>query len=154
MPSPANIEFRSATDADVAGIVALWDAAGLLAPHNDPWTDIAFARRHPASDVIAGFADGQLIAACLVGHDGHRGSVYYVAVSPKQHGQGYGRRLMEAAESWLRVQGIWKLNLLVRKTNAQIIGFYQALDYLDDNTLQLSKRLRPMPYIEPDARLE
>lgn len=70
-----------------------------------------------------------LVASVLVGHDGHRGGVYYVAVDPDGRHEGYGREIMAAAEGWLRARGIAKLQLLVRKDNAQVHAFYQALGY-------------------------
>ena len=42
----------------------------------------------------------------MVGHDGHRGWVYYVAVDPDQQGKDFGRAIMAAAEDWLRGQGV------------------------------------------------
>ena len=50
----------------------------------------------------------------MVGHDGHRGWVYYVAVDPASPGKGFGRAIMDAAEDWLRETGIQKLQLMVR----------------------------------------
>ena len=87
-------------DADVAAIVALWQRCGLTRPWNDPASDIALARRGPNSTV-------------MVGHDGHRGWVYYVATDPDRRGKGFGRAIMNAAEDWLRAAGILKLQLLV-----------------------------------------
>ena len=54
----------------------------------------------------------------MVGHDGHRGWVYYVATDPDRRAKGYGRAIMDAAEDWLRAAGIAKLQLLVRRENA------------------------------------
>ena len=55
----------------------------------------------------------------MVGHDGHRGWVYYVATDPKLRAKGYGRAIMNAAEDWLRAAGIAKLQLMVRRENAK-----------------------------------
>ena len=50
----------------------------------------------------------------MVGHDGHRGWVYYVAVDPDLQGKDFGRTIMAAAEDWLRAQGVEKVMLMVR----------------------------------------
>ncbi|RAI31149.1 GNAT family N-acetyltransferase, partial [Rhodoplanes roseus] len=63
----------------------------------------------------------------MVGHDGHRGTVYYVATDQDWRGHGFGREMMAAAEDWLAAKGIWKLNLLIRGDNATAKGFYEAL---------------------------
>ncbi|HLS45997.1 MAG TPA: GNAT family N-acetyltransferase [Ornithinicoccus sp.] len=60
----------------------------------------------------------------MVGHDGHRGWVYYLAVQPGRRGMGLGRELMLAAESWLDRGGIAKLQLMVRGGNSELIGFF------------------------------
>ena len=49
-----------------------------------------------------------IVATAMVGHDGHRGWVYYVAVDPDRRSRGYGRAIMNAAEDWLRAAGIAK----------------------------------------------
>lgn len=149
-PNPATV-IRPAEDDDVSALVRLWDACGLTRPWNDAPTDIAFARRGPNSDVLVAERNDGIVAAVLVGHDGHRGAVYYVAADPAHRGEGLGRLIMEAAEAWLVRRGVWKLNLHVRKSNPGVIGFYKSIGYAEDETVALSKRLQPMPHVDPDA---
>ncbi len=80
-----------------------------------------------------------------MGHDGHRGTVYYVGVEPALSGQGLGRKIMAAAEDWLFSRGVWKLNLLVREGNEAALGFYEALGYGDQRCIALGKRLDGRP---------
>lgn len=151
LESKAGLSVRPARDDDVPALVQLWNACGLTRPWNDAPTDIAFARRGPNSDVLVADDGGTLLAAVIVGHDGHRGGVYYVSADPEHRGEGYGRLIMEAAEAWLVERGVWKLNLLVRKSNLPVIGFYKSLGYDEDETVPLSKRLQPMPHVDPGA---
>jgi ribosomal protein S18 acetylase RimI-like enzyme len=116
-------------DADVADVVALWQSCGLTRPWNDPAADIALARKGSNAAVLIGRDDGAIAATILVGHDGHRGWVYYLAVDPDRRHNGYGRVMMGAAEVWLRQRGIEKLQLLVRADNHQVKDFYQSLGY-------------------------
>jgi ribosomal protein S18 acetylase RimI-like enzyme len=116
-------------DRDVAGVVALWHACGLTRPWNNPASDIALARKGSNSAVLIGRDDSAIVATILVGHDGHRGWVYYLAVSPDHRHKGYGRIMMEAAERWLRERDIEKLQLLVRPDNTSVKDFYQSLGY-------------------------
>lgn len=116
-------------DHDAADVVALWQACGLTRPWNDPTSDIALARKGPNATVLTGRDDDTIIATVLVGHDGHRGWVYYLAVSPDHRHKGYGRLMMEAAERWLRERGMEKLHLLVRSDNDSVKGFYHSLGY-------------------------
>jgi ribosomal protein S18 acetylase RimI-like enzyme len=116
-------------DSDIADVVALWQACGLTRPWNDPASDIAHARKGPNATILIGRDDGMIVATVLVGHDGHRGWVYYLAVDPDHRHMGYGRIMMEAAERWLRERGVEKLQLLVRPDNTSVKDFYQSLGY-------------------------
>ena len=134
--------IRAMEDADADAVVALWNACGLTRPWNDPREDIAFARRGPNSAILVRVEGEAIVASVMVGHDGHRGWVYYVAADPSRRGAGHGRAIMAAAEEWLRRQGAWKLNLLVRKDNAPVISFYEHLGYKVSDTICLQKVLR------------
>jgi ribosomal protein S18 acetylase RimI-like enzyme len=127
-PPPA-LSIAPIEDADIAALVALWQRCGLTRPWNDPAADIALARKGPNSAVLAGRDGSGIVASVLVGHDGHRGWVYYVAVDPDRRHHGYGRVIMVAAEDWLRGRGIEKLQLLVRPGNEAVKAFYQSIGY-------------------------
>jgi ribosomal protein S18 acetylase RimI-like enzyme len=128
-------------DADVADVVALWQTCGLTRPWNDPAADIALARKGSNAAVLIGRENGAIIATVLVGHDGHRGWVYYLAVDPDHRQQGYGRVMMDAAERWLRECGIEKLQLLVRADNTSVKDFYQSLGYSEQERVIYAKWL-------------
>ncbi|MCC8941626.1 GNAT family acetyltransferase [Bradyrhizobium sp. Arg68] len=138
MPSLA---IAPIADADVTDVIALWQACGLTRPWNDPAADIALARRGPGSAVLVGRDGNAIVATAMVGHDGHRGWVYYVAVAPDRQGQGFGRTMMAAAEDWLRQAGVPKLQLLVRRENAKAGAFYQSLGYEESTSVMLAKWL-------------
>ena len=53
----------------------------------------------------------------MVGHDGHRGWLYYVAVDPWRRARAWARRRCARRKAWLKARGIWKINLLVRSEN-------------------------------------
>jgi ribosomal protein S18 acetylase RimI-like enzyme len=128
-------------DADIAAVVALWLRCGLTRPWNDPEADIALARQGSNAAVLLG-RDGDAVAASvLVGHDGHRGWVYYVAVDPEHRKKGFGRAIMTAAEDWLRARGILKLQLMVRPDNTQVQAFYETLDYDEQERIVYAKWL-------------
>lgn len=136
-----DLSFRPFADADEEAVISLWERCGLTRPHNDPAKDIAFAREQPASDILVGELEGGIVASVMVGHDGHRGTLYYVSVDPDLQGKGYGRQLMRHAEGWLKAQGVWKLNLLLRADNEKIRAFYEALGYEVEPRLCMARRL-------------
>lgn len=140
VPSPS-LAIAPIADADIPDVVALWQACGLTRPWNDPASDIALARRGPSSTVLVGRDAGAIVATAMVGHDGHRGWVYYVAVDPSSQGKGLGRVMMTAVEDWLRAAGVPKLQLLVRRENAKAGAFYQSLGYEESTSVMLAKWL-------------
>jgi len=136
-----NVHIRPIEDSDVEPVVAFWREADLLRPWNDPRHDIAFARSNSNSTVLVASHEGKLIGTVMVGHDGHRGWVYYVASDHNLRGQGVGRSIMQAAEHWLSDRGVWKVQLLVRSTNELAKGFYEKLGYVDTQSSCFQKVL-------------
>jgi ribosomal protein S18 acetylase RimI-like enzyme len=139
-PVPA-LAIADIRDADVATVIALWQACDLTRPWNDPASDIALARRGPNSTVLIGRDGDTIVATAMVGHDGHRGWVYYVAADPALRGKGYGRAIMNAAEEWLHAAGIAKLQLLVRPENSGVAAFYQSIGFGEQKILFFTKWL-------------
>jgi ribosomal protein S18 acetylase RimI-like enzyme len=121
--------------------VELWIEAGLTRPWNDPLQDLRRAVAGPASTVLAGIEADRLVATAMVGHDGHRGWIYYLAVSAAARGQGHGRTIMRACESWLATRHVPKLNVMVRGDNSAALGFYGSIGYTRDEVVVLSRRL-------------
>jgi ribosomal protein S18 acetylase RimI-like enzyme len=165
-PATHETTISSVTKDDERAVVALWEAAGLTRPWNDPAADLRSALETPTSTVLgARLHDGallddtlldgtlpdgavsdsalphsSLVGTVMVGYDGHRGWVYYLAVDEAQRGTGLGRALMVAAEAWLVSQGAPKVQLMVRTTNTAVLGFYAALGYTDQSCVVLGRR--------------
>lgn len=137
------LEIREIADEDVEAVIALWQRCGLTRPWNDPRADIAFARANGHSTVLVGLRGGTIVTSAMTGHDGHRGAVYYVSVDPGHQGNGFGRAIMAAAEDWLRNQGVWKLNLMVRADNTPVVACYEALGYETEERVNMAKWLDP-----------
>lgn len=128
---------------DSAAVVALWRATGLTRPWNDPAADFARALAIPDSAVLV-LRDGDaIVGSVMVGDDGHRGWVYYLAVAPDRQRQGLGRTLMAAAESWLRERGCPKIQLMVRAGNAEALAFYERLGLARQDVVVLGRFLEP-----------
>ena len=122
--------------------IRLWQDSGLTRPWNDPEADLRRAAGSGSSCVLAAIGDDDgLLATAMVGHDGHRGWVYYLAVDAAQRGRGLGRQMMEACEAWVRSRDIPKIQLMVRSTNQSTVAFYQRLGYADAEVVVLGRRL-------------
>ncbi|MCB7136714.1 GNAT family acetyltransferase [Cellulosimicrobium marinum] len=157
---PAPLEIADVADGDVEAVVALWRACGLTRPWNDPYRDVADARLGETSTVLVGRVaasdpgvpdaapapdgaprPGEVVASVMVGVDGHRGWLYYLAVDPRVQGSGHGRAMVVAAEAWLAAAGARAVRLMVRTTNDAVQGFYRTLGYSDQECTVLGRRL-------------
>lgn len=137
------MQIRPYRPADESPVVALWQACGLTRPWNDPHRDIARKLTEQPELFLVGEVDGHVVATAMIGFDGHRGWVYYLAVAPACQGRGYGRMLMARAEALLIERGCPKINLLVREGNDAVMAFYAKLGYGRDAAVSLGKRLIP-----------
>jgi ribosomal protein S18 acetylase RimI-like enzyme len=135
------LTIKALEDSDMTEVIALWQRCGSTRSWNDPGRDIALARKEANATVLLGRKEGALVASVLVGHDGHRGWVYYVTVDPDHRFKGYGGVIMSAAEDWLRERGIEKLQLMVRGDNAKVHAFYESLGYYDQDRVVYAKWL-------------
>lgn len=115
--------------------------SGLTRPWNDPDADLARALAGPASTVLAALDGNTLVGTAMVGHDGHRGWVYYLASHPEHRGQGIGRALMAACEAWLIERGLPKIQFMVRSDNTPVLDFYAHLGYEPQDVAVLGRRL-------------
>lgn len=137
------MEIRPFREADEAQVVALWQACGLTRPWNDPHKDIARKLQVQRELFLVAEDDGRIVASVMAGYEGHRGWVNYLAVATAHRRGGLGARLMRQVEDLLLARGCPKLSLLVRTSNADVLAFYRALGYAQDDAIPLGKRLIP-----------
>ncbi|MCU1471480.1 MAG: family acetyltransferase [Glaciihabitans sp.] len=135
------MNIRTFEDADTEAVVALWHECGLTRPWNDPHRDIERKLTTQPELFLVGIRDDRLIATAMIGFDGHRGWVYYLAVAPEHRGAGHARALMIEAERLLTDLGCPKIMLMVRAENTVVIDLYEHLGYELEDTRVMGKRL-------------
>jgi ribosomal protein S18 acetylase RimI-like enzyme len=133
--------IRPFQEEDEPAVLHLWQECGLIVPHNDPRKDIRRKLRVNPEWFLVGEEDGAVLATCMVGYEGHRGWINYLAVAPRRQGQRLATRMMEEAERLLRAAGCPKINLQVRTANMQVIAFYESMGFKIDAVTSLGKRL-------------
>ena len=110
-------------DSDFDAVVALWDACGLNVAYNDPASDIARLRPDENAALFIGREDDKLIGSIIIGHDGHRGWIYRLAIAPDHRRHGHARALVRHAESWLKERNIRKSQFMIRDSNEAVKRF-------------------------------
>ena len=129
------------TDDQSDRVISLWEKCGLTRSWNNPEKDIARKNSDQNGKFLIGQIDGVLMASIMIGYDGHRGSINFLAVDPDYAGAGYGKILMAEAERFLLSVGCPKINLCVRTDNAKVVKFYQRLGFEIEPVHLLGKRL-------------
>ena len=135
------MEIRPFHPGDADAVVALWRRCDLVRPWNDPYKDIERKLAVRPDLFLVGLVEGAIVAAVMAGYEGHRGWINYLAVDPGHQRRGLGRAILAAAEARLRASGCPKINLQVRRSNTQVLAFYRAIGYLEDDAVCLGKRL-------------
>lgn len=142
----STLYIRPFAEGDRDAVVALWTACNLVVPWNDPVADITLALSKPNATILVGTEDGRIVSSVMIGHDGHRGWLYYLAVDPARQGRGHGRAMVAAAECWLMEAGMPKAQLMVRATNHAAMAFYERLGYATSTVTVMQKWLKtPSP---------
>lgn len=133
---------RAATEADTAGLIALWEAAGLeFDPRAVPAELAGVLARTPQLVLVEEDEAGEIAGAVLGTYDGRRGRVSRLAVRPGLQGRGLGSRLLAELERRLAELGCPKVNLQVEADNAEVTGFYARHGYRQHDLIFLEKWL-------------
>ena len=77
----------------------------------------AYLERNPGLSCVAE-EDGTMAGAALCGHDGRRGFIYHLAVSPAYRGRGVGKLLLEDCVRGLGNAGLKRAIILVAENNS------------------------------------
>jgi ribosomal protein S18 acetylase RimI-like enzyme len=122
--------LRTASAADVDGIVALWQQAAEndSRPPDTAEAVLALLGRDPEAVILADH-DGALIGSIIAGWDGWRYHLYRLAVRPDWRKQGVGSALLSAAENRLWALGATRLDAMVLDGNDLGQNLWQARGY-------------------------
>ena len=135
------MDIRTFLEGDRQQIIELWEVCGLSRPWNNPDRDIDRKVQFQPHLFLVGTVAARVMASAMAGYDGHRGSVFYLAVHPDFQGLGHGQELVTHIETLLTGMGCPKLNIVIRSSNVDVVGFYNSLSYTQDDVVSLGKRL-------------
>lgn len=130
------LQIRTATDADAPELLELIRIAmavyarnsgiGTLLESQLETLDELIAHLH-ADHVLVAERRGHLVGTVRLVH-GEDDTAYFsrFAVLPSLHLSGVGKRIYQAAEEWLRSQGIHYVRLHTALTNQALVAFYES----------------------------
>ena len=113
------ITTREFVIADYEGALALWrKEEDIEICEGDSREEVHnYLKRNPGLSRVAEI-DGQIVGAVLCGHDGRRGFIYHLAISPEYRGRRLGQRLLADCVRGLKAVGIPRAMILVAEKNS------------------------------------
>ncbi len=125
-----SITFNKFTIEAYAQVFSLWQRCeGIGLSQADSQGNIQhYLERNPGLSRIARNGNA-VVGTILCGHDGRRGYVHHLAVSPEFRRQGIGRRLVEDSLGALKAVGIEKCHLFIFSDNIDGRRFWQHIGW-------------------------
>jgi len=115
---------------DYEDVYRLWEGTkGIGLSSGDSRGAIARYLRRNAGVSSAAHSGGRLVGAVLAGHDGRRGYLHHLVVSPDARGRGLGRALVARSLQRLKAEGIAKCHIFLMKDNDAGAGFWNAVGW-------------------------
>ena len=139
-----SILIDSIKDSDYPKLINLWQVAGNITVRQTDTPEVLarFLYRNPTCSYGA-YLGTRLIGAVLAGHDGWRGYLYHMAVKPGFRERAIGSRLVNAAISAIKNEGIEKIHCLVHCDNFIAQQFWEACGFeLRDDVFDYSFTLQ------------
>ena len=136
------VHVRAFAPEDEDGVARLWsEVFPDDPPRNDPRAMIARKLDRDRELFWVAIDDGDVVGAVVAGYDGVRGWLYHLAVAPALRKRGIATALVEQAVESLRALGCVKVNLQVRRGNEGVLGFYEALGWVEDPAMSMGRLL-------------
>ncbi|MBQ9674240.1 MAG: GNAT family N-acetyltransferase [Ruminococcus sp.] len=125
-----NLLIREMTIEDYDEVFALWQITTKRALSSaDSRENISKYLNHNRGMSLVGIVGGKIIATVLAGHDGRRGFIHHMAVSPDFRRKGIGSKLAREADKRIKNEGIAKTHIFCYKNNTLGQPFWRAMGF-------------------------
>jgi GNAT superfamily N-acetyltransferase len=139
--SMVNVQIIPMSAQHVVDVLVLWKRTeGLILTETDNAHDLEsyFIRNPGISHVAVG--ESRIVGGVLCGHDGRRGYLHHLAVTPDYRNKGIGRALVDACFSKLREAGIGRCNLFVVDDHADGKRFWAKCGWNEWPNIRLTSK--------------
>ncbi len=127
--------------------LALWGEVGLHSVRpggRDRPESLARQCNSGVTRLMGLWREDDLACVVIASHDGRKGWINRLATSPRHQRSGYARRLLAAAEDWLRSEGIEVIAALIEDDNRWSLALFASEGYSrHEHIFYLTKRDRP-----------
>jgi ribosomal protein S18 acetylase RimI-like enzyme len=127
----SKIVIRELRGEDYDSLIALWKDSKLShrPQGRDSREEIERQLVEPTSIFLAAEIDGMLVGAVLGTHDGRKGWINRLAVSPDHRKSGIARRLVEEVENRIYSFGLGIVAVFVEDWNSTSLEVFERLGY-------------------------
>jgi len=98
-----------------------------------------YLNRNPGFSLIAEL-NKELVGVVLAGHDGRRGYLHHLAVSPNYRRQGIGKLLADTCLKKLKNEGILKCHIMLFNNNHEGLKFWKSAGWTFRNDIGIVSR--------------
>ena len=131
------MEIRKYQPSDKLQLIRLWkDIFSNKDKHNDP-SEIIHNKLKIDALIFVAIENKEIIGACIVGYDGHRGWLYALAVYPKFRRNRVASQLVVKAKQTLGSLGCSKFNLQIRSNDESLVKFYTSLGFTSEERISM-----------------
>ena len=142
----SEIEYRVMTDSDINSVLSFWkNIDGVHLHSNGEETYDAISRyllRNPDLSFVA-VCGQEIVGAVMCGHDGRRGYLNHLGVSPEYRRKGIASKLLDRVEKELKKLGIKKEALFVLCENTSAREFYEHIGWKEENIVKVFAKIIP-----------
>jgi ribosomal protein S18 acetylase RimI-like enzyme len=121
--------IRSATEDDIASVLALWETAGAPASVSDTHEGLLHLLSTGQDALLIADSGRGVVGSVIAAWDGWRGSFYRLVVRPDLRRQGLATELLREGERRLRARGAVRLTAIVADDEPGAMSFWQAAGY-------------------------
>ena len=136
-----SFRIRPMAIADYEAVRGLWSSCEGVGLNDADQPDAlsAYLERNPGMSFVAQ-QDDAIVGAVLCGHDGRRGYLNHLAVSPAHRYQGIARRLVAHCLEALQCAGIAKCHLFIFTSNQGGRNFWKQIGWELRNDLAVASQ--------------
>jgi ribosomal protein S18 acetylase RimI-like enzyme len=138
--------IRKMNITDYEGLIKLWIKAGLPYRHKgrDRKNKISEELKNPATNILLMESEHNIIGSIFATHDGRKGWINRLAITPEFRNKGLAQKLIAEAEIFLVHHGIEIIACLIEDWNKQSIKLFQKTGYKKHtDIIYFTKRLNP-----------